>query len=474
MTEINLFIYHRDLRINDNTTLLKQIENHKIIPIFIFPPEQIEPKKNKYFSHNSVQFMIESLIELNNEFKKNKSKIYFFKDETIKVLTEINKMIKINSIGFNIDYSPYAIKRDKLIEKFCNDNNITIYNLEDYSLYNITDDTTYSGSGKPYTVFTPFMKNLIKNKTVRKPITKLPRNRFIKEDKLKEIKSYFKIKKLHTLYQENKDINVSGGRKNALKILNNISKWDNYNDRRNCMDYNTTFLSAYLHFNVVSIRETYYSILNKLGKENNLITELHWRDFYMNISYNFPQVLEGMIKKNNKSFRKEYDTIKWNNNKKDFIKWCNGMTGYPIVDACMNQLNKTGYMHNRGRMIVASFLTKHLLIDWRWGEKYFASKLVDYDCHSNNGGWQWSSGSGTDAQPYFRIFNPWTQTKSYDPNCEYIKKWLPIFKNVEIKDIIKWEDKKIRDKNNINYPEPIIEHKTARIRALDEFKKSLK
>tara|TARA_B110000908_G_scaffold170571_2_gene230556 strand:+ start:1931 stop:3349 length:1419 start_codon:yes stop_codon:yes gene_type:complete len=470
---INIFIFRRDLRLFDNTTLINMLKNNKsIIPIFIFTPEQIDIKKNKYFSNNSVQFMIESLKDLNKEIKKCKSKLYFFKGDNIKVLSEINKKIKISSIGFNIDYSPYATKRDSLIKIFCDKNNIKLYTYEDYSLYPIIDNTTYNKSGKPYTVFTPFKNNLIKNHVVRKP-DKLKKFTLVKEAGLKEISYYFNIKNLDTLYTYNSKINVTGGRNNGLKILKNLKKWDHYNNKRNCMDYKTTFLSAYLHFNVVSIRETYYKILNILGKDNLLINELHWRDFYMNISYNFPRVLKGMISKKNISFREAYDKIKWSKSKKKFKAWTNGKTGYPIVDACMNQLNTTGYMHNRGRMIVASFLTKHLMIDWRMGEKYFAQNLVDYDCHSNNGGWQWSSGSGTDAQPYFRIFNPWTQTKNFDPDCSYIKKWVPIFKDIDPKDIHKWEDNNIRKKHNLKYPEPIVNHKEARELVLKTYKKAL-
>ena len=267
-----------------------------IIPIFIFPPEQIDKIKNKYFSNNSVQFMIESLLELNHKIKKLKSKIYFFKGDNIVVLKEILKNNKINSIGFNIDYSPYAIKRDKQIEKLCKNNKIELYKYEDYPMYNITDSTTYNKSGKPYTVFTPFRKNLEKTHIVRTP-SKFKKFTFGKEEKLKLNKFYFKLKKLTTLYINNPNINVKGGRKNGIKILKKIKNWNKYNDKRNCLTYKTTFLSAYLHFNVVSIREVYYTILNSLGKNNLLLNELHWRDFYMNISFNFPNVLKGMISK---------------------------------------------------------------------------------------------------------------------------------------------------------------------------------
>jgi len=231
---------------------------------------------------------------------------------------------------------------------------------------------------------------------------------------------------------------------------------------RNFLTYETTNLSAYINLGLLSIREVYYKIVEKLGKQNNLIDELYWRDFYYNILYFFPHVV-------GKSFNEKYDKIKWNNNKTKFKKWCDGKTGFPVVDACMRQMNETGYMHNRGRMIVASFLTKDLLIDWRWGEKYFATQLLDYNISANNGGWQWASGSGTDAQPYFRIFNPWTQSKNFDKDCEYIKNWVPELKNVENKDIHNWF--KTYDKYEIDYPEPMVNHDDERKNTLKIYKK---
>jgi deoxyribodipyrimidine photo-lyase len=199
-----------------------------------------------------------------------------------------------------------------------------------------------------------------------------------------------------------------------------------------------------------------------LGLKHGLINELYWRDFYYNILYFFPHIIKG-------SFREKYNNIKWNKSRETFKKWCNGITGFPIVDACMRQMNTTGYMHNRGRMIVSSFLIKNLWIDWRWGEKYFANKLVDYNISANNGGWQWTSGGGTDAQPYFRIFNCWTQAKKFDKNCEFIKKWIPELQDVDIKDILNWD--KLYINHNINYPKPIVNHKKSRENALKLFNK---
>ena len=461
---MNLFIFHRDYRLFDNTTLIEMSKKEgTITPIFIFTPEQIT-KKNKYRSNNSVQFLIESLFELKDAIKEYKGKIHFFYGNYMDVIKSFKN---VNSIGFNFDYSPYAVMRDTKIKKYCIKNNIKFYSKEDYLLYDILDNDTMNKSGTPYTVFTPYKKHCLANLKVRKP-NKYNKFKFTNNN----INNKYIINdmKMKSFYIENKDINVRGGRSNGLKILKKIKNWKDYNNMRNCMIYKTTFMSAYLHFNVLSIREVFYRILKKLGGNNNLINELHWRDFYVNIMYFFPRVLIGMKKGKNKSFREKYDKIPWKKNKKHFDAWKKGMTGFPIVDACMRQMNTTGYMHNRGRMIVASFLVKNLNIDWREGEKYFAQTLVDYDPSSNNGGWQWTSGGGTDAQPYFRIFNCWTQSKKFDPNCKYIKKWIPELKDVDSIDIHKWY---IKYTNYKLYVKPIVEHKETREKTLKMFKKYL-
>jgi len=431
-----------------------------ILPIFIFTPEQIDNKLNKYFSNNSVQFMIESLMDLNMQIKKYNGELYFFKGDTINILKYINSIHNIKYIGFNIDYTPYAIQRDCKIKEWCNINKINIMYEEDTVLYNILNgETKNKNTGNPYTVYTYFKKHCFNNLHIQE-INKFDNFIFYKTSKLKK-----KLKKseLKNFYIDNKYINIHGGRTNGLQILKNINNFKDYNTQRDCLNYNTTFLSAHLHFCTLSPREVYYNIINKLGNNNNLINELHWRDFYMNITFYFPKVLQG------KSFKENYDKIKWYEDDETFNLWCNGKTGFPIIDAAMNQLNITGYMHNRCRMIVASFLTKDLHIDWRMGEKYFASKLIDYSPMQNNGGWQWASSSGCDAQPYFRIFNPWTQSKKYDPDCMYIKKWLPELKNVNNKDIHNWNNKYSLYK--INYPSPIIDHDKERLVTLKIYKK---
>ena len=458
---MNIFIHHKDLRYQDNTTLnLMSKELKDIIPIFIFPPEQIDSKKNKYFSHNFVQFMCESLIELKKDYLKKNGKLNFYKGDTLDVLKDIHKKYKIENIGFNVDYSPYAKKRDISIINWAKKENINIYNEEDILLQNLLEgDTKSKNSGDPYKVFTPFMKYLRSTYDVRNISKKKPS--LIN----KSIITKYSIndKDLKLFYQQNDNLNVKSGRHEAKKKLKLIKKQQEYDEMRNCLTYKTTHLSAYTNLGLLSIREIYHYCLEKLGKDNGIINELYWRDFYYNIIYFYPQVVGN-------SFKEKYDNIKWRNDKKEFQSWCEAKTGFPIVDACMRQMNTTGYMHNRGRMIVASFLTKDLLIDWRWGEKYFATQLQDYSISANNGGWQWTAGTGTDSQPYFRIFNPWSQSKSYDPNCEYIKKWIPELEDVNNKDIHEW-DKKYKDYKNIKYPEPIVDHKKERLNTLKVYKK---
>lgn len=470
----NIFIFHRDLRLVDNTTLIHQCLETKehIIPIFIFTPEQIEKTKNKYFSNNSVQFMMESLLELSNEIAKKGGSLYFFKGDTINMLKKIHQKISIKTIGYNIDYTPYARKRHEAIQKWCESSNITLYYKEDYPLYDFMEGQTLKKDKKPYLVYTPFMRFVSTSLKVR-PVNTYSKFQFEKRSTLDSFS--LKESSLKQFYYPNENINVKGGRKEGQIILDNLGKFKDYIKKRNELTYQTTKLSAYLHYNTNSIREVHSAIVKKLGKSSGIIRELIFRDFYMNIVYYFPHTLDGQIKKGgNKSFRPEYDKIQWNKNSAMFEKWKNGKTGFPIVDAAMMQMNTTGYMHNRCRMIVSNFLVKDLHLDWKLGEQYFAQTLEDYDPINNSSGWQWSTGNGTDAQPYFRIFNPWTQQKDYDSQCEYIKHWIPDLKDVVANDIHKWWDKTTRHKYpSITYPPPCVEHDVERKKTLEMYKKYL-
>ena len=416
MTEINVFIFRRDFRIHDNLALNRLVSecgNKGVYPIFIFNPKQIYAKNNEYFSNNCVQFMIESLDELEKDIHVN-----YYENDDIEVLTKISKKYKIKSIAYNKDYSPFAIKRDSIIAEWAAAAGIRIITEEDYTLYPM--GTILNNKGDPYQVFTPFYKKslLIKVKTPEPLVVK-------SINVIKDIKAFDK----HKYYVSNDDISVRGGRDKALERFKKVMT-----DYATTRDYpaqdKTTRLSAYIKFGCVSIREVYYNY----NKVKELQRELLWREFYANILYYFPYVLGN-------SFKAQYDNVKWTNNKEWFKRWCNGTTGYLLVDAGMAQLNKTGWMHNRLRMITAMFLTKDLLIDWRWGEKYFATKLVDYDPASNNGGWQWSASTGTDSQPYFRIFNPELQLKRYDKNYEYIRTWIPNYEMDAIGKIVDHKDR---------------------------------
>lgn len=449
---MNIFIHHRDLRINDNITL-NLMEN--TVPIFIFTPEQITT--NKYKSDKFVKFMCENLKDLENQYIKKKSFLNFFYGDSLEILKEINKKYKINSIGFNVDYSPYAKKRDDKIIKWCEKNKIKIITKEDMLLVAITTGNTLAkSSGHGYKVFTPFKNYLKKTYKIDNISNKSPS--LIK--KIINIKS--RITNIDDFYEESDELIFKPGRANALKQLQKLKNQKKYTEMRNCLTYETSRLSAYINLGLISIREVYYYALKILGTKTTFIDELYWRDFYYNVLYFYPHVVGS-------SFNLKYKNIKWTNNKEFIKKWKEGKTGFPVVDACMRELNNTGYMHNRGRMIVSSFLIKDLLVDWKIGEKYFATKLLDYNISANNGGWQWSAGTGTDAQPYFRIFEPWTQSKKFDPNCIYIKKWLPELKNVKCDDIHKWYDK-YEDYDNIKYYIPIIEHSIQREKALKLYK----
>jgi deoxyribodipyrimidine photo-lyase len=429
-----LFIFRRDLRLYDNTSLnlvKNKYPNSEILPIFIFNKKQIDENENKYYSKNAAQFLFECLEEL--DFIN-----YYYTDNEINILDELYKKYKFDVISYNKDYTPYAKKRDDEINVWANSKKIEIIASEDYTLHNMGEIT--KDDKKPYLKFTPFYKKSILKKP-RSLFTNKTFN-FIKDDKSLLSLDFIRPK-------SNKFILVNGGRKNALIILQQLKngKFNNYDNER---DYpyldKTTKLSAYIKFGCLSIREIYYT----LPITHGIVRELYWHDFYAIIMYYFPYVLKG------ESFIKKYNNIKWNNNNDLFEKWKNGFTGFPLIDAAMRQLKICGWMHNRCRMIVASFLVKNLFIDWRKGEEHFAKSLVDYDPSSNNGGWQWCASTGTDSQPYFRIFSPTLQMKKFDNNCDYIKKWIPELKDVSNKIILNWETKQYP---NINYPKPIINTK---------------
>lgn len=444
---VKLFIFRRDLRIEDNYALDEALKtNDKILFVFIFTPEQVD--KNSYFSNNAFQFMIESLKELKKDLNND---LFFFKGDNIDVIDSIYNKINFDGVYFNKDYTPYAIERDLKIKTWCNEKEITCNTFEDYSLHPL--ETIKKNDETPYQVFTPFYKKAIQL-NVNKPNKVKPSKNSVYNQKIKN-DYLISDDEIENFYSKNPDIYHKGGRKRALQILNDIKTKNTqkkYDDNRNIPNEHTTMLSPYIKFGCVSIREVYHCILQEYNKYHTIIKELYWREFYAYLTYFNPRVLKG------KNFKEDVE-IKWiKKHETNFKKWCNGETGYPIVDAGMRQMNTIGWMHNRVRMITASFLVKHLHIDWRLGEKYFATKLTDYDPCSNNGGWQWCASTGADAQPYFRIFNPWTQTKKHDKNCKYIKKWIPNLKKIDTKKILAWD--KLSETESF-YIKPIVDHKEA-------------
>jgi len=456
--KLGVFIFTRDLRIVDNKGLE---EAHKlcdsVMPIFIFNDKQVS-ETNKFKSNKSVQFMIESLDDLNENIVSQKGQLYTFYGNYEKILQYIIKSLDVKCVFCNFDYTPFAKNRSEKLQSVCETNKIDLIQSHDVSLY-IPGSIKTSG-GEYYQKFTPFYDRVLKLNVDTPLIAK-------KINWYKVNKSLNNILDINDAYIRltTPDINniVEGGRNNALKILHNIGDFTKYDDERNILIKPTTQLSAYLKFGCVSPREVYYNIKTHFNINHALIRQLIWRDFYLHLVDGFPRVLEG------KSLKLKYDNIVWSNNKEHFKLWCEGKTGYPIVDACMKQLNTTGYMHNRGRLITASFLVKILQIDWRWGELYFATKLVDYDPASNNGNWQWVAGSGADSQPYFRIMNPWTQSEKFDKDGLYIKKWLPELESVKSSDLHKWD--KMLNSYDVNYPLPIVDYGLMRTKTLELYKK---
>lgn len=459
---MSLFIFRRDFRLNDNIGLNNLLnESEEITPIFIFTPRQVE--RNTFKSYNCIQFMVESLKDLDVNLKKYGSKLHLYFGDDIDILKDINNKKKINKVYTNTDYTPFAVKRDAKLKKELEKLGIEFKTFHDITLFE--PGTIKSKSDKVYQKFTPFYKTIL-------PMKVKGLNEDIKDVKANLKKSFKNIsntkysitwKEADEFHENNSKLNVNGGRKLAKKILSNINSWKDYDKGHDNLNYETTFLSAYLKFGCISIREAYHKLKDTFGKNDPILRQLIWREFYYHLGYSFPHVIGSALKE-------QYNKIKWSKDKKTFDAWKKGETGFPIVDACMKQLNETGYMHNRGRLITASFLVKNLLQDWQLGEKYFATKLVDYDPLVNNGNWQWVAGSGADSQPYFRIFNPWTQGEKFDKDCKFIKYWIPKLKDIPNKEIHNWED---FSKNYDFYPDPIIDYKKSRVKALDTYKKAL-
>ncbi len=399
--KINIFWFRRDLRLEDNTALYNALNSDlPVLPLFIFDDNIIDELPQ---NDARISFIYQSLLALNSEFKKSDSSLYIIKGDPLEAWKKLAESFSIDSVYINKDYEPYAIQRDSMIESFLKKQNIRLFRFRDQVIFEEKD--IMKQDGNPYTVYTPYSKKWFQNLTESPGLIKASN-----------------VLNFSNLYKRTFNfppLNQLGYIESSKKVRDyNLSVIKDYDKLR---DYpgidGTSYLSPHLRFGTVSIRK-----LVKIALEENhvFLSELIWREFFMQILFNFPRVVTN-------NFKPAYDDVPWRNDEKEFEKWCQGETGYPIVDAGMRQLNETGYMHNRVRMVTAGFLCKHLLIDWRWGEAMFAQKLLDYELSSNNGNWQWAAGTGCDAAPYFRIFNPLSQQMKYDPHNEYIKKWVPEF-----------------------------------------------
>jgi deoxyribodipyrimidine photo-lyase len=427
---VTIFWFRRDLRLHDNHGFYEALKNSKaVLPVFIFDKNILDELPDK--KDRRVSFIHQSLNKLNVEFQKQNSSLLAIHDEPLNAFKIICNSFIIKAVFTNHDYEPYAIERDLKIKEWLQTKNISFHSFKDQVIFE--KDEVAKSDGTPYTIFTPYSK-VWKQKLIAETGRSFPSNKLLAN--LFTTKP-FRFPPLLELGFER-----SAGEFPSSEINKKIIS--NYHLTRNLPAVNgTSKLSIHLRFGTVSVREL---VALAFKTNEQWLNELIWRDFFMMILYKFPHVVS-------RSFKKKYENIEWRNNETEFKKWCNGETGYPIVDAGMRELNETGFMHNRVRMIVASFLTKHLLIDWRWGEAYFAEKLLDYELSSNNGNWQWAAGCGCDAAPYFRIFNPTEQTKRFDPDKLYIKKWIKNYTS--------------------DYLTPIVEHNFARKRALEVFKRSL-
>ncbi len=430
--KVNIFWFRRDLRLEDNTALFHALQSeHPILPIFIFDTDILDKLENKKDAR--VQFIHDSLLEIQNKLIEIGSSLHVIHGKPTEVFKALLKKYSIAKVFVNNDYEPYASERDEAIKILLEKKNTTFISYKDHVIFEKVEVT--KDDGKPYTVFTPYS---------RKWKAALKEDDLMLYETEKYFNNFLKIlpNKIPSLAQIEftKSTQIFPSKSIEAEL---VKKYQAQRDIPSVEG--TSHLGLHLRFGTISIRR-----LAKYSRNlsETFLNELIWRDFYHMIVWNFPQVGKG------KAFKPAYDFIQWRDDEVSFKKWCDGQTGYPIVDAGMRELNATGFMHNRVRMIVASFLCKHLLIDWRWGEAYFAEKLLDFDFAANNGGWQWAAGSGCDSAPYFRIFNPYLQTKKFDPALTYIKKWVPEFEE-------------------FSYSKPIVEHTFARDRCLKVYKEGL-
>ena len=422
---VSVFWFRRDLRLDDNRGLFEALQSpFPVLPVFIFDSE-ITDELDK--DDARITFIYETLNKLSLQLGERSSCICCTKGNPIAVWRTLLDKYNVKAVYANEDYEPYAIKRDQEVAQLLHQNDIQFNLFKDQVIF--AKGEVLKGDKTPYTVFTPYKNKWLElfSADSLKDYTPDTNSNFLKFD------------------MPFPEISELGFTRSSIKVLNyKLDQLDNYETARNFPAKNqTSYLSPHLRFGSVSVRK----VILETMENKTFVSELIWREFFMQILFHFPDVVRN-------NFKRKYDGVQWRNHPQEFEKWKNGQTGYPIVDAGMRELNTTGYMHNRVRMIVAGFLCKHLLIDWKWGEAYFAKKLLDFELSSNNGNWQWSAGTGCDSAPYFRIFNPTEQVKKFDAERIYLKKWIP-------------------ELDTLDYPSPMVDHKSARARALETYKKGL-
>lgn len=431
-TPINIFWFRRDLRLEDNHGLYQALTNkNPVVPIFIFDSDILEnlPKEDP-----RVTFIFKTLQNIRKTLiKEHESSLGIYYGKPLDIFKRLLKQYRIETVFTNHDYEPYATSRDQNIKAFLEQNQVHFKTFKDQVIFE--KDEVVKKDGSPYVVYTPYMKTwkaMFRTQNIQQYNTKT------------ELKNLVRDTSLSNVNLSEMGFEVSNQPIASYTVTKNLIQ--DYEETRNFPAKDATSrLGPHLRFGTVSIRQMVFKAISE--KNEIFWQELIWREFFMQILWHYPHTLS-------KSFKPKYDRILWRNNETEFKQWCEGKTGYPLVDAGMRQLNQTGFMHNRVRMLVGSFLCKHLLIDWRWGEAYFAEKLHDYEMASNIGNWQWVAGSGVDAAPYFRIFNPTTQIDKFDKNLAYIKKWVTDF-------------------DELTYPTQIVDHKMARERCLKTYKEAL-
>ncbi len=446
----SLFVFRRDLRLRDNTGLIRALrESATVLPAFIFDPRQIG--RHPYRSENALQFMVASLRELDRELRARGSRLYLFQGEAEKVVARLVRSEGLGAVYVNRDYTPFSRGRDEAIAGACRNAGAAFVSTGD-ALLNEPDDVAKAGGG-PYTVFTPFF-NAARSIAVRPPEENPSGNfhsRPVASEKGEAV--YERV-----LRSRNDRLFRRGGRSEGLAVLKRLDRLRDYERIHDRPDMEgTTGLSPHVKFGTLSIREFHEAVRKALGAGHPILRQLYWRDFFTHIAFHFPRVF-------GHAFRAAYENVPWRVDPRALERWRDGTTGVPIVDAGMRQLAATGFMPNRVRMICASFLVKDLHVDWREGERVFATRLEDYDPSVNNGNWQWVASTGSDAAPYFRIFNPWLQQKHFDPAAAYVKRWVPELAEAE-PDLIHRLGR-IEGRRPGGYPAPLVDHAAESVRAL--------